>query len=453
VSLAGLPGRWAQTAQIGWHYAQARWRWARLSQDRLAAYHDRRMGQIVAYANLRSPFYRQHWRGHDLADWRSLPPVDKQLMMANFTRFNTRGIEREQALAVALAAEQQRDFAATVADLTVGLSSGTSGHRGLFLVSPAEQAAWAGTILARTLRLRWQPTRVAFFLRSNSNLYEQVGGRLVQFRYFDLMLPLEQAIGQLNGFQPDILVGPPSLLELLARELGASLRIRPERLIAVAEVLEPQDGQRLRERFGVPVDQIYQCTEGLIAVSCAHGALHIQEDVVAIQCEPLPGDPGRVQPIVSDLWRTTQPIVRYRLNDVLTLSQDVCPCGSDFRVIASIEGRCDDIFTFPTSSGAARPVFPDLIRRMVLLASAAIADYQATQERCGQLEIRLALGDGAEWAEVAAALDRTVRTTLAAYDCHATSISIAQGLPPLPAGAKRRRVWRRPAAGHREPSA
>ncbi len=443
-----------QTARIGWHFAKARWRWARLAQDRLAAYHDRRMGQIVAHAQQRSPFYRQHWRGHDLADWRSLPTVDKQLMMASFSTFNTCGIGREQALAVALAAEQQRDFAATVGDLTVGLSSGTSGHRGLFLVSPAEQLAWAGTILARTLRLRWQPTRVAFFLRSNSNLYEQVGrgpsGWLVQFRYFDLMLPLEQAIGQLNTFQPDILVGPPSLLELLARELGAGLQIRPERLIAVAEVLEPQDRQRLWGRFGVPIDQIYQCTEGLIAVSCAHGSLHIQEDVVAIQCEPLPGDPGRVQPIVSDLWRTTQPIVRYRLNDVLTLSQDVCACGSDFRVIERIEGRCDDIFEFPTSSGAARPVFPDLIRRMVLLASAEVVDYQATQERCGQLEIRLALRDGAEWAAVAAALDQTVRDTLATYGCHATDITITQGLLALAAGAKRRRVWRTPAAAHGE---
>ncbi|MBA3471524.1 MAG: adenylate cyclase, partial [Herpetosiphonaceae bacterium] len=340
MSLAGLQ----QTARIGWHFAQARWRWARLSQATLPAYHDRRMRQIMATASQRSPFYRQHWRDHDLADWRTLPAVDKQLMMDNFTAFNTRGVEREQALAVALAAEQGRDFSATLGDLTVGLSSGTSGHRGLFLVSPAEQLAWAGTILARTLRLRWGPTKVAFFLRSNSNLYEQVGrgpsGWLVQFRYFDLMLQLELAISQLNTFQPDILIGPPSLLELLARELGASLRIRPERLISVAEVLEPQDRQRLWGRFGAPVDQIYQCTEGLIAVSCAHGTLHIQEDVVAVQGEPLPGDPGRVQPIVSDLWRTTQPIVRYRLNDVLRLSQTACPCGSDFRAIASIEGRC-----------------------------------------------------------------------------------------------------------------
>src|SRR5690606_29521551 len=134
---------------------------------------------------------------------RRLPTIEKQLMMANFDTFNTYGVSGEQAMQLALEAERRRDFTPTLQGLTVGLSSGTSGHRGLFLVSPAEQRAWAGTILARTLhRLRWQPTKVAFFLRSNSNLYQQVGGRLVQFRYFDLMLPIEQAVRELNVFQP-----------------------------------------------------------------------------------------------------------------------------------------------------------------------------------------------------------------------------------------------------------
>ncbi len=352
-------------------------------------------------------------------------------MMANFGQFNTAGVAREQAMQVALDAERRRDFVPTVGSLTVGLSSGTSGHRGLFLVSSAEQRAWAGTILARTLhRLRWRPTNVAFFLRSNSNLYQQVGGRLVRFRYFDLMLPLEQAIDDLNRFQPDLLIGPPSLLALLARERGAGLRIAPERLISVAEVLEPQDRDDLQRRFGVPVHQIYQCTEGLIAASCAHGSLHIQEDLVAVQCEPIAGDDTRVMPIVTDLWRTTQPIVRYRLNDILALDTRPCPCGSGFRVIAAIDGRCDDLFEFPSNAGATRPVFPDLIRRMILLASDDILDYQATQERSGQLHIYLDVRPDAEWAHVAQAIRYSVEATLAQYACHADAIEITRGLPP-----------------------
>jgi phenylacetate-CoA ligase len=439
--------RIAELADIGRHIALARWRWAHLSRANLGAYQAARAGRIAAYAQRHAPFYREHWRGHDLARWQELPAVDKRLMMEHFSTFNTRGVARERAMQVALDAERGRDFAPTVDGLTVGLSSGTSGHRGLFLVSAAEQRAWAGTVIARTLhRLSWRPTNVAFFLRSNSNLYEQVGGRLVRFRYFDLMLPPKQAIDELNRFQPDLLIGPPSLLALLAREQGAALHIAPERLISVAEVLEPQDRAGLERRFGAPVHQIYQCTEGLIAASCAHGSLHIQEDVVAVQCEPIPGDPARVVPIVTDLWRTAQPIVRYRLNDVLTLGQAPCPCGSDFRVIATIEGRCDDVFEFRTHAGATRAVFPDLIRRMILLGSPDVVDYQATQERCGQLAIYLEVPPGGDWAAIAQAIRQSVQATLAAYDCAPASVEIARGLLPVAAGAKRRRVWRRGAA-------
>ncbi|MBF6589343.1 MAG: adenylate cyclase [Ktedonobacterales bacterium] len=426
------------------HFIRARWRAAYLRGDALARYQERRARRIVAYASARAPFYRAHWAGHDLARWRELPTVDKELMMRHFETFNTRGVPREAAMAVALQAEQSRDFQSAVSGLTVGLSAVTSGHRGLFLASPEEQAGWAGTILARTLHGFQGRLRVAFFLRSNSNLYERIGGLLIQFRYFDLMLPHAEAVAALNTFQPHIVVGPPSLLGFLAesRARGA-LRIAPTRLVSVAEVLEPQDRQRLEAIFAVPVHQIYQCTEGLLAVSCARGALHMQEDLVVLQCEPLPGgDDDRVTPIVSDLWRRTQPILRYRLNDVLRLDAAPCPCGSGFRVVHTIEGRCDDVCYFNDLAGGRRPFYPDTIRRMVLLASPDIADYQAVQERAGQLRVHLEALDGAPFDVVAGAVRASVMATVARYDCRAPEVVVERGLAPIAPGAKRRRVRR-----------
>jgi putative adenylate-forming enzyme len=431
------------TALIAGHFVRARWRWAHLHGVALARYQDRRARRIVAYARTHSPFYRAHWAGHDPQDWRALPTVDKQLMMAHFDDFNTRGISRAAALDVALRAERERDFQPTLGRLTIGLSSGTSGHRGLFVAAPHEQAAWAGTILARTIHTLRHRLRVAFFLRSNSNLYERVGGRLVQFRYFDLMLPLTDAVAQLNDFQPNVLIGPPSLLGFLATSAArGGLHIQPERLISVAEVLEPHDREQISAAFGAPVEQIYQCTEGLLAVSCAAGSLHIQEDIVALQLEPLPNDPARVMPIVTDLWRTTQPIIRYRLNDVLQIDPRPCACGSDFRVIGVIEGRSDDVCYFEADDGTARPFFPDTIRRMILLASAQILDYQAVQQRSGDLHIRLAIPSGAAFDAIAQAVHASVAATMAQYACRPPRVTIEQGILPAVPGAKRRRVQR-----------
>jgi phenylacetate-CoA ligase len=365
-------------------------------------------------------------------------------MMDNFSTFTTCGISKEVAMQAALQAEQSRDFSPHLNGLTVGLSSGTSGHRGLFLASSWEQAAWAGTILARTLHdIKLRRLRVAFFLRSNNNLYEQVGKGPIQFRYFDLMLPLAEAVSQLNALQPHILIGPPSLLGFLADEYRIGrLYIQPERLISVAEVLERLDQERLQATFNAPVHQIYQCTEGLLAASCALGALHIQEDIVALQFEPVPGGGSneRVMPIVTDLWRRTQPIIRYRLNDILQLDPTPCPCGSAFRVIRALEGRSDDICYFESLSGPPRPFFPDTIRRMVLLASPHIADYQVIQPHTGHLHIYLTLLPGTSLDTIRQTVQHSVATTLSHYACLPASIQIEEGLPPLPTGTKRRRV-------------
>lgn len=439
------------------HFLAARWRWHTLQGEALPRYQERRAQRMVAYVAQHSPFYHEHWQGHDLHEWRALPTVDKQLMMQHFDRFTTRGIKREQAMEVALKAEQSRDFRPLLAsNITVGLSSGTSGHRGLFLANPWEQAGWAGTILARTLHsLRPRKIRVAFFLRSNNNLYEQIGGLLLQFRYFDLMMPLAEAIAQLNALQPDIVVAPPSLLHFLATaRIDGTLHIRPERLVSVAEVLEPQDRKYINEAFNAPVQQIYQCTEGLLAISCAHGSLHIQEDLVVLQFEPLQseeqsskcsessGSSQRVMPIVTDLWRTTQPIIRYRLNDILRLEPEPCTCGSSFRVIRSIEGRSDDVCFFTSQEGTPRLFYPDTIRRMILLASPAITDYQVVQESVGQLTIRVSIADITDFSQIEHSIRKSVATTLQHYNCLPADVSITKGLELLPAGAKLRRVRR-----------
>ena len=431
------------------HYLGARWRFTRLAGNALTDFQNARGNRQVAFANAHSPFYRQHWhaaRSSDQADWQTLPTVDKKLMMANFTAFNTRGVDGDTAMTVALAAEESRDFRPTVpgTDVTVGLSTGTSGHRGMFLVSPQEQAAWAGAILARVLpeplwrRRGW---RVTLFHRASSNLYERVRGRFVTLHYHDLMQPLPDAVAALNAEQPDILLGPPTLLARLAEERGAGrLRISPERVFSVAEVLEPQDAAQIASAFALPaLDQIYQCTEGLLAVSCPHHRLHVMEDLVALQTEEL-GE-GRVTPIVTDLWRTTQPILRYRLGDVLTLAPPGrCACSSAFRVIERIEGRQDDLCHFLTPAGEPVVFYPDTVRRAVLLASGQITDYAVCQRQPGEACVSLELVPGAQRAMVEAEVRASFSRVLAMHGCRPAALTFEAQLPPAVAGAKRRRV-------------
>jgi phenylacetate-CoA ligase len=145
-------------------------------------------------------------------------------------------------------------------------------------------------------------------------------------------------------------------------------------------------------------------------------------------------------PIVTDLWRTTQPIIRYRLNDILQLDPQPCPCGSTFRVIKAIEGRSDDVCYFTTYAGVPRAFYADTIRRMILLASADITDYQATQEAHGHLHIALEVKASASFASIVESVQQSVQQTLALYDCQPASVEISAGVDALAPGMKRRRV-------------
>ena len=429
------------------HYIGAKRRWRDLGGAKLEAFQDARAIELVRWVNDRSGFYRAHWAGHDLKNWRALPTVDKRLMMEHFTDFNTAGVTKEAALEVALRAERERDFrpelrGGSAHAMTVGLSSGTSGHRGLFLVSPLETAAWAGAILARALHRPLLETalhgeRIAFFLRANSNLYERVGRGRLRFRYFDLMTPIRQAVAELEALDPSVLVAPPSMLLALAKA-----RIRPRQVIAVAEVLEPQDKTALEAAFGVAVHQIYQATEGLIAASCRAERLHLMEDLMVVQLEPAIGDASnsRFSPVLTDLWRRTQPIVRYRLNDVLIVEPSPCACGNPWRTIASIEGRSDDTLEFRGADGP-RLVFPDTIRRAVLLASDRITEYAAEQSAPHELHVFLEVAPGSELAAIQA-VQESLRRELARYGIRDAKLSVALGIAPQAANIKRRRVKR-----------
>jgi putative adenylate-forming enzyme len=112
--------------------------------------------------------------------------------------------------------------------------------------------------------------------------------------------------------------------------------------------------------------------------------------MIVIQKEYLDKDLGKFIPIITDFSRTTQPIIRYRLNDILTEKKEPCPCGSVFTAIEKIEGRCDDIFYLPAIEGEKFiPVFPDFICRAVIYSSPEIEEYMAIQNNFDLIEILL----------------------------------------------------------------
>ena len=373
---------------VVWYFIRARYLQRFRTRKALRRYQKQRVLGQLAYLKEHSPYFKG-LSVHSFEDFKKLPLMNKQFMMEHFNALNCVGIDRDEALSLAIDSEKQREFSEKLGGISVGLSSGTSGARGLFLVSDRERALWAGTVLAKFLpKGRLFGHRIAFFLRADNNLYETIDSKLIRFRYFDLLKDMTENLSELAAYRPSLLVAPPSVLLDIARamECGA-LRINPEKVISVAEVLRAEDAAYLKAQFGLQViHQAYQCTEGFLGYVCECGNFHLNEELVLIEREYL--DERRFVPIVTDFTRQSQPIVRYRLNDILVEKRGHCPCGNPASLIQYIEGREDDIFYFAGIHRNEVDVFPDFISRCVIYAE-GVKNYKVVQDGSAHVTVYL----------------------------------------------------------------
>ena len=377
------------TVTIAFYFIQSRWIRRLRSRRAVERLQERYIRKHFRFLRKASPYFSHLPEINTISDLEALPMMDKAVMMENFNQMNTRQLDRDTALEIAIKSEKTRDFEPTYNGVSVGLSSGTSGHRGLFVVSDHERAAWAGTVLAKFLPPgRLTGHRIAFFLRANNNVYETVRSRSIEFRYFDIYLDMENHVETLGSYQPTVLVAPPSVISVLADAVeNETLSINPMKIIAVAEVLSEFDEQRFRRVFRQDfIHQAYQCTEGFLAHTCHRGSFHLNEDIVHVEKEFL--DHSRFIPIITDFRRTTQPIVRYRLNDVLVLAEKQCDCGSATTVIERVEGREDDTFIFHNQAGDPVPVYPDMIGRCLLYVP-KITNYRIVQTSYSEITVEV----------------------------------------------------------------
>lgn len=417
----------------------AYWRTRRLRfRDRAALerHQVKQMGRFLAILRQRSPYFAK-LGDLPFAQW---PVMDKAAMLKHFDDMNTAGLRLADVMDAALRAERSRDFSPTLDGFTVGLSSGTTGQRGAFVVSDSEQAQWAGTMLAKALPdglLAGE--KVALLLRANSNLYGAVRSRWLTFRFFDLFQPLDGHLPPLDAYAPTILLAPAQVLRALAlAQLDGRLRLSPKRAYSIAEVLEPQDRAVIEQAFGC-AHEIYQATEGFLASSCEYGTLHLNEEYIHVEPEWLDEEKRRFVPVITDFSRHTQPIVRYRLNDVLQARAEPCPCGLAAMALDAVEGRCDDMLRLPGRDGGELTVFADVMSRALATALPLEADYRLRQT--GPAELAL---DAEVPAAALPAIRHRLERTLAGLgvDAEALRWTLSDQVPAMDATRKRRRIVR-----------
>lgn len=402
------------------------------SKKHIEKYQLKDIKHMVEYARKHSPFYRRLYEGYSVEsfeDFHKLPVINKQIMMDHFSELNTAGVDKDDVLAYAVDKEINKDYYGYYNDqFVVGLSSGTSGNKGIYLTPKSLTKRLPFVFLARSgLKLRKMPFRILFLLRVFSQGFEDINAPFVSLKYMSTMTAVDDIIEKINRDRINIIMAPPSLLRQVMPKAGY-IETKIKQIVTYAEVLHEEDKRQFEEAFHTKVIEIYQASEGQMASACKHGHLHINEDLVYIE---IYDDHNHMikednvvghKMMITNLVNKAQPLIRYEMNDMIVLDQ-ACRCGSAFRRIKKVLGRHDDLLYFLDANNKQKVIYPDLFVRWIIVTSDLIREFQVVQNNINTLDITVDLLKQDD--HVIDQLTDKLQKELVQYDIHHVKINIS----------------------------
>jgi phenylacetate-coenzyme A ligase PaaK-like adenylate-forming protein len=355
--------------------------------ERLAAHRRQALRQLLAAAQAKSPWHRRRL-GHidpdtfGEGDLAALPVMTKHDLMDHFDEIVTDRRLTLDRVENHLAGLEGND-AYLLGRYHAIASSGSSGRRGVFVFGwEAWAVRWLSnirhTLLSQPADDGGRPLLAAMVAAGDathgtSALTQTFSGPGFQTVRLPATLPLSDIVDGLNRARPDVLTGYPSALGPLVAEARAGrLRIRPATVVTTSEVLLASVRHALEETFGVPVTDVWSASEaGGLASSCPQGqGMHLSDDLVIVE-------PGEGCVYLTNLSNTTQPLIRYQLNDDVVVLDGPCSCGSAHRRIDGVRGRGDDRFVYGPITVSPLAFASPLARQR------HVTDYQVRQTRRG----------------------------------------------------------------------
>ncbi|MDH5540896.1 MAG: phenylacetate--CoA ligase family protein [Rhizobacter sp.] len=378
---------------------------------------EQRLAELLRSTTAGSPLYRARLAGHRrgspaLGDF---APIGKAELMHDFDRWATdRRITRTSV--EAFLDDPDHLAGAYLGRYLVWTSSGTTGEPGIFVQDAPSLAAFDAI---DALRLRGQtgigalPTwgltqRFAFVGATGGHFAGNASIARLQglapplarpfappLQVFSVLTPLHELAAQLQDYAPTVLITYPSCAAALALEQAAGrLHLALAETWVGGEQLSPEQRRQIVGAFGGALRNNYGASEFFsIAWECPHGHLHLNSDWVILEpvdekTRPVPPGHEADSVLLTNLANLTQPLVRYRLGDRVTLLAETgCACGSAFPRI-EVQGRADDTLVLDDGDGHEVTLLP-LALCTAIEEGAGVAQFQVLRRAPNRLEMRL----------------------------------------------------------------
>ena len=349
-----------------------------LSPQQIHDLQQKRFKKLLRHVLQKSKFYQRYYREHGITERDvdgvkpdDLPVIDKQIVMENYDDLVCDPALKKDALERFIA--ESPDARSKYRNVyKVIHTSGSSGTIGLFVYGPKD---W---VLVKAIGLRaggisinpLGRKRLAFVGATDGHYASVTSIRNAPAFLFKVMVlsisnPIEEICQDIDRFRPDVLVGYPSGVSLLAQEqIARNINITPKKILCTGEPLTPVVRTSIEKAFGVNPTNFYGTSETItFGAECddCH-RLHFFDDWLSVQVvdktleSVRPGQAGRA--VITNLYNYTQPLIRYQMDDEIVLSDKPCQCGWPFPVIEKIAGRSEESLWFSRANGTREFIHP-----------------------------------------------------------------------------------------------
>ena len=167
---------------------------------------------------------------------------------------------------------------------------------------------------------------------------------------------------QIEKFKPVFIRGYKSgILEFAELMDKNNLRFNKFKLkvtIVTAEALFEIERRYIEKILNCKVANEYGAVEaGLFACECPAGSMHINEESVYMYTN------NQNEAIVTELFNDSIPLINYKNDDLIIISDDYCSCGKTSRIIEEVQGRVSGYIEKPDGSRINQLIIPIIFRK------------------------------------------------------------------------------------------
>lgn len=399
----------------------------RLTAEKLRALQEKKLRKLLHHAWEYSAYYRRSFKEAGISEEEldtlplsCFPSIDKEILLTHFDELITiSGVSQKELRE--FDEKTKADRRPYQGKYHIVHSSGSTGTPGYFLY---DEAAWSSMLLGiirgalwdmtmpQILKLLAGKTRIVYIAATDGRyggamaVGDGIDGVGAEQMYLDIKTPLEDWVKRLKRFQPNIIIGYPSAIKIMAElaEQG-EVEVRIEKVISCGEPLGVGLRTYLEEIFGARVVNIYGASESLalgVEMDPAEGML-LFDDLNMIEIEN-----GVMY--LTCLYNFGQPLIRYRLSDRLTLKKAGTGDRYPFTRAVGLLGRNEDILWFEDGQGKREFLHPLAIEGFCI---EGLKDYQFCQITKDSFEMYAEVSETASKEKIRAEMLTEMRKILA----------------------------------------